>query len=95
MAMSYQHARGYLGKTVVAHCHDGRHIGVVRNVTRDGIWLERMGGQVSAESNMLRVETADRAGQVDAQEVFWPLLFLPFATMFALSPWYGGYGYYW
>ncbi|TCP55516.1 hypothetical protein EV586_103169 [Tumebacillus sp. BK434] len=94
MAITYSHARGYLGKTVVAQCRDGRHVGVVRNVTRDGIWLQRTGGQVSAEPGMLNVETADRASQVDAQEVFWPLLFLPFFTLLALAPWYRyGYGY--
>ncbi len=99
MPISYANARGYLGQTVVAHCRGARHVGVVRNVTQDGIWLERSSGRgvpVSATGNSLNVETADRATRAEGEEVFFPLLFLPFFTLLALAPLYARpYGYWW
>lgn len=98
MAISPNQARRYLGKPVVCQCHDGRrHVGVVRRVTPEGIYLQQGGaGQVSAESDAATFTHADQAGDLQAETVFWPLLFLPFLALAALTPWgygYGGYGY--
>ncbi|ASS76262.1 hypothetical protein CIG75_15805 [Tumebacillus algifaecis] len=95
MAIGYNQARGYMGQSVIAHCRSGRHVGIVRRVTRDGIYMERIpgGGLAAADSNLQKFETADRPGQVDGQEVFFPLFFLPFLTLLALAPLYAGYGY--
>jgi hypothetical protein len=93
----YRRAKSLVGKPVVCRCKDGTHYGIIRGVTTDGIWLERIpngGIPASADSPALDVETADRPAGVDGQEVFWPLFFLPFFTLLALDPWYAYPGYY-
>jgi len=94
MAINPAQAQRYIGKPVVCQCRDGRrHVGVVRRVTPEGIYLQQGAGQASAEGKETAFSHADNAGDLQAEAVFWPLLFLPFFALAALTPWYGGYGY--
>ncbi|MCX7569845.1 hypothetical protein OS242_07700 [Tumebacillus sp. DT12] len=94
MAITQTHAQSYLGKPVVCQCRDGRrHVGVVHRVTNDGIYLQQGTGLASAEGKEAAFTHADQAGDLQAEAVFWPLLFLPFFTLAALSPWFGPWGY--
>ena len=96
MAVTYGAARQMIGRPCIARCHDGRqHVGIVRRVTRDGIYMQPIGGQVSGTNDQSDITTADRAHDKEAENVFWPLFFLPFLTLAALSPWWGWGGYGW
>jgi len=98
MAICHNQARRYLGKAVRCHCRDGAvHHGIVRNVTQDGIYLQPLHGGRSVSTEGPEPDgftTADRPAAVEGEEVYFPLLFLPFLALAALSPLaYGGYGY--
>lgn len=93
MAVTYEHARQFLGRPVCAHCRGGKkYYGIVQNVTRRGVWLQPFRhGSLAIGKKSADVTTADRPGQIAAENVFLPFI-LPFVTLFALSPWYG-YGW--
>jgi hypothetical protein len=100
MAVSYQQARQYVGQRVFVHCHDGRrHFGVLQSVTPTGVYIRPMprGTTASAENVEIQANLADKPQEVDGENVFFPLLILPFLALAALWPWYaypyGGYGY--
>lgn len=102
MAISYQHAMQFHGRPVIAHCHDGaRHHGIIRHVTRDGIWMQPLRGTGALASDNKKdnnMVTADKPKSVDGENVyfgglgfgfggFWPgAFFLPFLALAALSP---------
>jgi len=98
MAVTYHHAQQFIGQPVCCHCHDGKHYGIVRSVTRDGIWLESLparGAVVSGTSKELQVNTADQPDAVTGENVYYGgygygynpgAFFLPFFALLALTP---------
>ncbi|HEU4964202.1 MAG TPA: hypothetical protein VFV52_10175 [Bacilli bacterium] len=100
MAIRYKQAKKYVGKSVIAVCHDGKqHIGTVEKVTKEGIMLRPHPHHVSGEAT-LQVSHADGSHEIEAENVFFPGAFLlPFVALASLAPLaaagaYGGYGPY-
>ncbi|GEO26886.1 hypothetical protein AAC03nite_26710 [Alicyclobacillus acidoterrestris] len=94
-------AMKHIGRPVVVHSVYGVHRGILHHVDQNGMYLRlyQGGGRTVSASEKLSVKTLDSAGgkNVDAEEVFWPLFFIPFAAALALSPWVWGWGWgpYW
>ncbi len=90
----YQRAQGLVGQPVHVHAYDRVHHGVLHSLTADGIYLRPMNGAGMASHDTTGMSTPDLiqtplSGQsVDAEQVFWPLLFLPFLAIWALGPWW-------
>lgn len=94
MAISYKKARGLVGKKICCHMHSGHcHYGVVRKVTPQGMYMERQGGfyrQASGEAE-LDAMTTENLGEVQGEQVFFGLFFLPFLAVTAVSAFAGGF----
>ncbi|BCJ86676.1 hypothetical protein [Effusibacillus dendaii] len=103
MAVTYEHARQFIGQPVIAHCQSGRYYGIVHRVTRDGIWLQPLpqrGVPVNGSAAEQNAVTADQPDKTDFEQVYYPyygygyyrpfapLFFLPFFTLLALAPFF-------
>lgn len=96
MPVTYRHALRFMGQPVIAHCHHGKYYGIVRKVTRDGIWLEplpRTAVPASAKSKEANIATADRPESPQGENVYFapffaPFFFLPFFVLLALTPFF-------
>ncbi|GAX90235.1 hypothetical protein [Effusibacillus lacus] len=95
MAVTYQQAVQFMGQPVCAHCQGGvKHYGIVRKVTRDGIWLQPLpvrGALANGKEKDAKVTTADKPSSLEPESVYWgwgwaPWFFLPFLTILALTP---------
>jgi hypothetical protein len=96
MAITPSQASQYIGRPVCAHCYGRKYYGVLQRVTNQGIYMQQMGGAaVNGSKEEASISTADRPEGVDAENVFFPLLFLPFLALTALTPWWGWGGYWW
>ncbi|MFB5190067.1 hypothetical protein [Alicyclobacillus fastidiosus] len=86
-ALAMQH----VGRPVIVHSTYGVHRGILHHVDDHGMYLQTTGAYrpVSASQEASAQTLGSLKGlDVDAQEVFWPLFFIPFAAALALSPWY-------
>ncbi|WAH38478.1 hypothetical protein [Alicyclobacillus dauci] len=93
-ALAHQH----MGRPVIVHSRYGIHRGILHHVDDNGMYLRLYrgrGGALVSTSEQASVQPLSEAGsdKLDAQEVFWPLFFIPFAVALALAPWW--YGPYW
>lgn len=87
-------AHQHIGRPVIVHSHYGTHRGILHHVDENGMYLQlHRGNQLATGSNQAFVQTLAEVGplEVDAEEVFFPFFFIPFAAAFALSPWYWGW----
>ena len=106
----YKKAKKMIGKKVCVTCRNGIcHYGVIKQVTPQGLYMERHGGHHVAGEAGLDALHADNNGEVQGEPVFFGLFFLPFLAVTALAAFagaaagrgygygYGGYGYrrYW
>lgn len=92
----YGHARGFVGQRVVVHAYGRAHHGVLHSVTPEGVYLNQtpMARPVNAgdeEGINAVLAPFDPVDGVEAESVFWPLLFLPFLAIAALAPFYWGW----
>ncbi|RXT06278.1 hypothetical protein [Ammoniphilus sp. CFH 90114] len=75
MPISYSHARGFIGKQVIAQCIGGKqYYGMVREVTRETVILDLVGpgaGYVSANGKKLNISKADKPSKTNRQQVRW------------------------
>lgn len=93
MAVSFHHARQFIGQSVCAHCVDGRrYYGIVREVTPHGIWMDipERGALVGGNSEKAKVTTADHPELIEGETVqfFFSRFFIPFFLLLALSPFF-------
>lgn len=93
MAVSYHYARQFIGRSVCAHCVDGRkYYGFVREVTLHGVWMDvPEGGSLAAgKLEKAKVTTADHPEPVKGETVqfFFNPFFIPFFSLLALSPFF-------
>lgn len=85
----YARARALTGHHVSVHAHGRVYTGVLHSVTPDGIYLAHQpvsvvsGGTEPERATLLPLAKGETE---DAELVFWPLLFLPFLAIAALSP---------
>jgi len=94
----YKKCSGWVNRPVTAtHVNGQRYQGILRNVTPTGIQIAQSGVRpVVGHQPAIDAITADRAeGSEQAEEIFFPLLFLPFIALTGLALGYaaGGYGY--
>ncbi|MFD1677709.1 hypothetical protein [Alicyclobacillus fodiniaquatilis] len=88
-------AHQHIGRPVVVRSRYGVHRGILHHVDDNGMYLRLANGnQLTSAAQQATVQTLGEAGgELDAEHVFWPLFFIPWAFALALSPWY--YGPYW
>ena len=88
----YHHAVRLVGQPVYVHANGQIHHGVLHQVTDDGVYLRQVNGagQVSGQkvSNDIQQVPLSTGDKVDAENVFWPLFFLPWLAIAALGPWW-------
>ncbi|WAH43683.1 hypothetical protein NZD89_10025 [Alicyclobacillus fastidiosus] len=86
-ALAMQH----VGRPVIVHSTYGVHRGILHHVDNNGMYLQMYGANrtvsASQEASAQTLGSLKGAG-VEAEEVFWPLFFIPFVAAFALSAWY-------
>lgn len=89
-------ANQHIGRPVIVHSSYGVHRGILHHCDNNGMYLQlnpngRYG--VASGDSSPAIETLNDASSsdLDAQQVFWPFFFIPFAAAFALSPWWGPY----
>lgn len=90
-------AQQHIGRHVVVHSRYGVHYGLLHHVDNNGMYLQlHQGRHISADASTGvngQVLTELGSNKLDAENVFWPFFFIPFAAAYALYPWWGGY--YW
>lgn len=91
-------ASRHVGRPVIVHSAYGVHRGILHHIDNNGMYLQlnQGGTRMASAGDELDIDTLDRLRQetLEANEVFWPFFFIPFAAAFALSPWwYGPYGW--
>lgn len=100
--MMRKHAKALLGKHVVVHHVEGWSChGILHSMTHEGLYLMNvhMMEQVSASDTTPTLEfTISHDAKVNAEQVFFPFFFLPFAALTGIAaasavrpPYYYGY----
>ncbi|WP_067624327.1 hypothetical protein [Alicyclobacillus acidiphilus] len=87
-------AQQHIGRPVIVHSAYGVHRGILHHVDHNGMYLQLHRGGTRPASGSTEVNAqilSNASGDVDAQEVFWPLFFIPWLAAWALYPWWGPY----
>lgn len=90
-----QQALMCVGRPVVVHTQDGSHYGVLHHVDDSGLYLRRTGqpglaslqADTAVDCNLLPTSP----DEADAQEAWFPFLFIPWLLAAAVYPW----GWWW
>lgn len=88
----YRHATTLVGQPIYVHCNGRVHHGVLHSVTSEGVYLRpmnRTGTASATHDDSLNVQQLPltETENMDIENVFWPLFFLPWLAIGALGPW--------
>ena len=91
----YDRALGMIGQPVCVHAYGELHYGILHQVTYDGVYLRKTSATGAASFNKnsaaLQLVPNTTKDTSDTEPVFfwlWPLFFLPWLAIAALTPWW-------
>ncbi len=95
----YHHAHKLVGQHVYVHAYGRVHHGLLHQVTPEGLYLQRMDGAHTASvpgtpqaDNRILVDLLPLAiapdENTEPEQVWFPLLFLPWLAIAAVGPWW-------